>query len=196
MRILLLTLCMILPFQALAAETRTAIFAGGCFWSMHKAFEGVSGITNTVAGYTGGHVPNPSYHDVTAGDTGHREAVLVSYDPNVISYEKLLEVYWQHVDPFDDKGQFCDKGAQYRSAVYYRDDAQKQAAIESKMLIEADSARFGASSVATELLPAAPFYAAEDYHQRYYEKNTLRYNYYSSRCGRDARLSQLWDKNY
>lgn len=172
---------------ARAAEA-VAIFAGGCFWCMEPPFDKTAGVISTTSGYTGGGVANPSYQQVSAGGTGHVEAVKVVYDPARVSYEKLLDVFWRNVDPFDGGGQFCDRGSQYRSAVFYSDAAQKAAAEASKAAVEK---RFG-KAVATSVRRAGAFYPAEDYHQNYYKKNALKYKYYRSRCGRDSRLSAVW----
>jgi peptide-methionine (S)-S-oxide reductase len=174
------------PAQAAQA---TAIFAGGCFWCMEKPFDVISGVVSTTSGYTGGSVANPSYSQVSAGGTGHVEAVKVVYDPSRVSYEKLLDVFWHNVDPFDGGGQFCDHGSQYRSAIFYSGAEQKAAAEASKAAVQQ---RFG-KSVATQIRGAGPFYPAEDYHQNYYKKNALKYNFYRSRCGRDARLAAVWN---
>lgn len=170
-----------------AAEKKTAVFAGGCFWCMESDFEHEKGVEKAVSGYSGGTTMNPTYEEVTSGDTGHLEAVEVTYDPEVIGYDKLLEIFWQNVDPFDAEGQFCDKGSQYRAAIFYASDAEKAAAESSQKAIEK---KFG-KPVATLILPAAPFYAAEDYHQDYKEKNALRYEMYRRGCGRDDRLRSL-----
>lgn len=173
---------------------KTAVFAGGCFWCMQAPFERLDGVIETKSGYTGGNVKNPTYDQVSAGGTGHREAIAVIYDPAKVGFSQLLEVYWQQVDPTDAGGQFCDRGEQYTSAVYYNDDAEKKIAEESKMLLEADNIRFGGKPIVTPILPASAFYPAEDYHQGYYKKNPIRYKFYRGRCGRDERLNELWGK--
>ena len=170
------------------AGLQTATFAGGCFWCMVHPFEVIDGVISTISGYTGGSVANPTYEQVSAGGTGHKESVEVVFDPKKVSYQTLLDVYWRNIDPFDDKGQFCDKGNQYRSAIFVANDEQKALAEASKRKLEE---RFG-RAIATDILPAGPFYRAEEYHQDYYKKNPLRYRFYRFSCGRDARLKQVW----
>lgn len=172
-------------------ESATATFAGGCFWCMEHPFDELDGVISTTAGYTGGHKKDPTYKEVSAGGTGHAEAVEVVYDPKKISYEKLLEVFWRNIDPLDNTGQFCDKGNQYRSAIFYHSEDQKCLAEQSKKTLE-DSKRFK-QPIATEITRASTFYPAEDYHQDYYRKNPLRYKWYRFGCGRDRRLRELWD---
>lgn len=177
--------------QAIAAgESSVATFAGGCFWCVEEAFDKVEGVLATTSGYIGGHVANPSYEQVTRGNTGHFEAVQVEYDPEVVTYEALLETFWHNIDPLDAGGQFCDRGPQYRSAVFYHDERQRELAERSKRKLEESGALPG--MIATEIVPAGEFYAAEDYHQDYYAQNALRYNFYKFTCGRPARLEQLW----
>ncbi len=175
---------------ALRAEPEQAIFAGGCFWCMEADFEKQAGVLSAVSGYTGGHSENPDYKQVTQGNTGHYEAVLVSYDPAQVSYAELLKVFWRNIDPLDDRGQFCDKGSSYRSAIFATAGTQTLAAEESKA--EAQLALGQDRNIVTPVLPASQFYPAEDYHQDYYKKNPLRYQYYRRGCGRDQRLQQLW----
>jgi len=168
------------------AENRTAVFAGGCFWCMEAVYQELEGVTDVVSGFTGGDLENPTYkgrHD------GHYEAIQVSYDPAVISYQQLLDSYWRNIDPFDSRGQFCDKGESYRAAIFV-DEEQRQAA-ESSM--DAVVARFENESVATEILPAARFWPVEEYHQDYYLKNPVRYKYYKWNCGRQQRLDEIWN---
>jgi methionine-S-sulfoxide reductase len=167
-----------------------ATFAGGCFWCMEPPFDELEGVISTTSGYTGGNVQNPSYEQVSYGGTGHLEAVEVAYDPAKISYEKLLEVFWRNIDPTDGKGQFCDRGEQYTTAVFFHDEEQRRLAEESKRKL-VDSGRLG-KSITTPIRPAATFYAAEEYHQDYYVKNPFRYKFYRSRCGRDRILEKLW----
>lgn len=171
-----------------APATTTAVFAGGCFWCMEPPFDKLDGVVATTSGYTGGTVANPSYEQVSAGRTGHYEAVEVRYDPKKVSYGQLLEVYWRQVDPFDSGGQFCDRGQQYTTAIFAATDDERQKAEASKAAI---TARLG-KPVVTPVLPATAFYPAEDYHQDYYKKNPLRYHYYRYSCGRDKRLEQVW----
>lgn len=177
--------------RALAAEeSSVATFAGGCFWCVEEAFDKVEGVLATTSGYIGGHVANPSYEQVTRGNTGHFEAVQVEYDPEVVTYEALLETFWHNIDPLDAGGQFCDRGPQYRSAVFYHDERQRELAERSKRKLAEGGAL--PKMIATEILPAGEFYPAEDYHQDYYAQNALRYNFYKFTCGRPARLEQLW----
>jgi len=173
-----------------AAATASAIFAGGCFWCMEKPFDALPGVVSTTSGYTGGTLPNPTYEQVSSGNTGHVESVRVEYDPSKVSYETLVEVFWRNIDPLDDRGQFCDKGYQYTSAIFYGSDAEKRVAEASKKKLE-ESGRL-AGPIATRIVPAAQFFDAEEYHQNYYEKNPVRYRYYRYRCGRDARLTEIW----
>ena len=167
-----------------------AIFAGGCFWCMEPPFEALPGVLAVISGYTGGRTQQPSYEEVSSGTTGHAEAVRIVYDPATVSFEKLLEVFWHNIDPLTPDQQFCDKGTQYRSAIFYRDDAQRAAAEASKQALVA-SGRFK-TGVVTSIVPATAFYPAEDYHQDYYKHNPLRYKYYRHGCGRDERLEELW----
>jgi peptide-methionine (S)-S-oxide reductase len=166
----------------------TATFAGGCFWCMQPAFEHLKGVVSVKAGYTGGRVDKPTYEQVSEGGTGHRESVEVIYDPTQITYPQLLDVFWHNVDPLDNAGQFCDKGPQYRSAIFVHDAGQKRLAEASKQAV---GVKFH-HDVYTDVLPASRFYPAEDYHQDYYKKNPLRYKFYRFNCGRDQRLESLW----
>ncbi len=180
---------------ALAAEPAapnkaTAVFAGGCFWCMEPPYDELAGVVATTSGYTGGQKLNPTYQEVSAGGTGHFEAVQIAYDPSKVSYEKLLEVFWRNVDPLDGGGQFCDRGDSYKTAIFYRNEQEKKLAEQSKTAIEKKLGK----PVVTPILPAATFYPAEDYHQDYYKKNPLRYKYYRYSCGRDQRLEKLWGK--
>lgn len=168
----------------------TAIFAMGCFWCAEADFEKVDGVVDVVSGYTGGRVRNPSYEQVSAGGTGHYEAVLVTYDPSKVKYSDLLSVFWRNVDPFDAEGQFCDKGESYRAAIFPSSVAERKAADASREYLVAHFKR----DLATRIITRAQFYRAEDYHQDYYKKNPLRYRYYRSRCGRDDRLAEVWGK--
>lgn len=167
-----------------------ATFAGGCFWCMEAPFDKLSGVLSTTSGYTGGHKQDPTYKEVTAGGTGHAEAVEIVYDPAHISYAKLLEVFWRNIDPTTPNRQFCDQGTQYRSAIFYHDETQKRLAEASKQALEA-SKQFSVPIV-TAIVPATVFYPAEDYHQNYYQTNPLRYKFYRRNCGRDQRLRELW----
>ena len=167
-----------------------ATFAGGCFWCMEPPFDKLEGVISTTSGYTGGHKTHPTYQEVSAGGTGHAEAVEIVYDPAKISYARLLEVFWHNIDPTTPNGQFCDKGTQYRSAIFYHDATQKRLAEASQQALEA-SKPFTAPIV-TEITPASEFYPAEEYHQDYYQKNPIRYKVYRYGCGRDRRLHELW----
>ncbi|TLM62982.1 MAG: peptide-methionine (S)-S-oxide reductase MsrA [Deltaproteobacteria bacterium] len=170
----------------------TATFAGGCFWCMEPPFDRLDGVVATVSGYTGGESANPGYAEVATGATGHLEAVQVHYDPARISYAQLLEVFWRSIDPTDPGGQFVDRGSQYRSAIFYHDAGQQRLAEASRAELAA-SGRFRAPIV-TPVLPAGPFYPAEEYHQDYYRKNPTRYEFYRCSSGRDRFLAQAWRK--
>ena len=173
-----------------SAKLATATFAGGCFWCMEPPFDKLDGVVSTTSGYTGGRKAMPTYEEVSAGGTGHIEAVQVVYDQAKVSYAKLLDVFWRNIDPVTPNAQFCDAGEQYRSAIFVDGDEQKRLAEASKMAIEA-SKRF-AKPIVTEILPAATFWPAEEYHQDYYRKNPIRYAFYRTTCGRDRRLEELW----
>jgi peptide-methionine (S)-S-oxide reductase len=188
LRVTLLVLALGTPVTALADANATAVFAGGCFWCMEPPFDALDGVLETTSGYTGGHTTSPTYKQVTGGDTGHYESVQVTYDPSRVSYEQLLAVYWVNVDPFDATGQFCDKGASYRTAIFVAGDEERALAEASKASHEANFGR----DVVTPILPAGAFYPAEEYHQDYYEKNPLRYKYYRYGCRRDQRLEEVW----
>jgi peptide-methionine (S)-S-oxide reductase len=167
-----------------------ALFAGGCFWCMEPAFDKLKGVKAVISGYTGGHKKNPTYEEVSSGATGHVEAIEITYDPAVISYSKLLDVFWHNIDPTVKDSQFCDVGAQYRTAIWYQNEEQRRLAEESKKAME-KSHRFK-GHIHTEITQATQFYPAEDYHQKYYQKNPLRYKFYRHNCGRDQRLKELW----
>jgi len=169
-----------------------ATFAGGCFWCMEPAFDKLQGVKSVASGYTGGHKPNPTYEEVSAGATGHTESIEIAYDPAVVSYATLLDVFWHNIDPTVKDRQFCDAGSQYRSAIFYHSEEQKQLAEASKKALE-QSKRFP-GPIYTEIVPATTFYPAEEYHQKYYQKNPVRYKYYRYSCGRDQRLKELWGK--
>jgi peptide-methionine (S)-S-oxide reductase len=177
--------------QAPASKTGLATFAGGCFWCVEADFDKVDGVTSTTSGYTGGRTVNPTYEQIGNGDTGHAEAVEIVFDPAKVSYQTLLDVFWRNIDPLVKDRQFCDRGDQYRSAIFYHGDEQKQLAEASKVVVQK---RFAPRTVFTEIVAAGPFYKAEDYHQDYYKKNPLRYNFYRLNCGRDTRLEELWGK--
>ena len=173
-----------------ATDVAVATFAGGCFWCVEEAFDKIDGVGSTISGYIGGDVSDPSYEQVSDGDTGHAEAVRVEYDPNVVTYEALLDTFWHNIDPLDAGGPFCDRGDQYRSAIFYHDDRQSELAERSRRKLAESDALPG--EIVTEIVPATEFYAAEDYHQNYYEHNALRYEFYKFTCGRPARLDELW----
>jgi peptide methionine sulfoxide reductase msrA/msrB len=184
---------MVTPVEArempVPAGSRTAVFAGGCFWCTESDFEKVPGVIEVVSGYTGGHVANPTYEEVSSGGTGHVEAVKVIYDPAKVTYAQLLDWFWRHVDPTDSGGQFVDRGSQYRSVIFYADEDQRSLAEASKEKLAA-SGRFK-KPVITEILPLGPFYPAEEYHQDYYKKNPVRYHYYRWNSGRDQFLEKV-----
>jgi peptide-methionine (S)-S-oxide reductase len=167
-----------------------ATFAGGCFWCMEPVFDKLEGVKSVVSGYTGGRKENPTYEEVSSGSTGHAESIEITYDPAVVSYSMLLDVFWRNIDPTVKDRQFCDAGTQYRSAIFYRGEEQKRLAEASKNALK-QSRRFP-GPIYTEIAPATTFYAAEAYHQKYYQKNPIRYNYYRYGCGRDQRLKELW----
>ena len=176
--------------NAQSPEKASAILAGGCFWCMEPPYDKTDGVLATISGYSGGETPNPTYEQVSSAQTGHYEVVKIEYDPSKVSYEKLLEIFWPNIDPFDAEGQFCDKGPQYRAAIFYGNEEEKRIAEASKKQV-AD--KLG-KPVETEILPVAEFFPAEDYHQDYYTKNPIRYQLYRYGCGRDARLEAVWGK--
>lgn len=182
----------LLAFSATAADapakTATASFAGGCFWCMESDFEKLPGVLTVVSGYEGGKEQNPTYEQVSAHETGHAESVEVTYDPAKVSYVQLLDWYWHHIDPLTANAQFCDHGPQYRSVIFYRNEAEKAAVLASKQKYEKQLGQ----SIVTQIVPTSTFWPAEDYHQDYYKKNPLRYNYYRLSCGRDARVKEVW----
>ncbi len=197
LRVLLGALALVAPLvagaqaaDAAGKKTATAIFAGGCFWCVEADFDKVDGVLSTVSGYISGKVKNPTYNDVSAGITGHTEAVQVVYDPTRVSYEKLVTYFWRTIDPTVKDAQFCDRGSQYRSGIYPLDAQQMQVAKMSKEALQ--KSKPFAAPIVTEIVEATPFYNAEDYHQDYYKKNPVRYAYYRNGCGRDARLKELW----
>ena len=163
----------------------TAVFAGGCFWCVEAAYQDIEGVTDAVSGFTGGKLKNPTY---SGNHRGHYEAVKVTYDPAVINYEQLLEVFWHNIDPFDDRGQFCDKGDSYRSAIFLTDEQRSQAESSKKKVVQ----KFQSEVVVTALLPESKFWPVEAGHQDYYKKNPIRYHLYRNGCGRDRRLNQIW----
>jgi peptide-methionine (S)-S-oxide reductase len=179
-----------LSAEASAAGSETAIFAGGCFWCEESAFEDLPGVISVTSGYTGGSTPNPTYEEVSSGRTGHAESAQVVYDPDKISYEKLLDVYWHNIDPLQKDGQFCDHGTQYRTAIFYSNDSQKRAAEASKATLEQEPRFKG--KIATQIVPASKFYPAEAYHQNYCKVRPVQYQAYREGCRRDARLKDIW----
>jgi peptide-methionine (S)-S-oxide reductase len=189
--IALLVCLYVLFYWALPANAQglsKATFAGGCFWCMEKPFDQLQGVVSTTSGYTGGQLPNPTYPQVSSGTTGHAESVQVVYDPAQVSYEKLLDVFWHNVDPVDAGGQFCDRGNQYRSSVFYQDEKQQKLADQSKVAIAAELKQ----PIATDIVAASEFYPAEDYHQNYYQTHPAKYRFYRFACGRDQRLTNVW----
>ena len=176
--------------QAKPPGTAVATFAGGCFWCMEPPYDKLNGVISTTSGYMGGTVKNPTYEAVSSGRTGHAEVVQVVYDPSKVSYDKLLEVFWHNVDPTVKDRQFCDVGSQYRTAIFVHSDEQRALSEKSKALL-AMTKPFK-DAIVTPVVPATEFYPAEDYHQDYYTKNPVRYSYYRTGCGRDARLKDLW----
>jgi peptide-methionine (S)-S-oxide reductase len=173
-------------------KIETAVFAGGCFWCTESDFDKVKGVVATTSGYIGGHKKNPTYKEVSAGGTGHAEAVKVEFDPGRVSYAELLQVFWHNIDPTTPNAQFCDHGDQYRSAIFYMNENQKRLAEASKIALEKNKPF--KEPIVTEISPATQFYPAEDYHQNFHDRNPVRYNYYRWGCGRDSRLEELWGK--
>jgi peptide-methionine (S)-S-oxide reductase len=171
-------------------QYRTATFAGGCFWCMVKPFDEQPGIIRVISGYSGGNMENPSYKDVKTGTTGHFEVVQITYDPMLFPYQKLLDLYWPQIDPTDDGGQFFDRGSQYRTAIFYHDEEQKRLAEQSKEVV-VDSGRFS-KPIVTQILPAKPFYPAEDEHQHFYKKNPEKYKQERVESGRDGFIKENW----
>ena len=165
-----------------------AVFAGGCFWCMEPPYDDVDGVKETISGYTGGTVENPTYREVVRGGTGHLEAVQIVYDPSKVSYEDLLYIFWRNIDPLDPGGQFCDRGESYTTAIFYANDEQRRLARESLREIRGEFD----DRIVTDIEPLGEFYRAEEYHQNYYQKNPSRYSFYRASCGRDARLRRLW----
>lgn len=189
---LLLAMALALPPLAQGQNLATATFAGGCFWCVEEAFEKIPGVVSAVSGYIDGKTKNPSYEQVSSGLTGHTEAVEVKFDPAKASYEKLLEAFWFNHDPTYGDRQFCDHGSQYRPAIFYHDDGQKRLAEASRTKWEKDKPF--KQRIVTPIVKASQFWPAEDYHQGYYKKNPVRYNFYVTGCGRYQRLDDLWGK--
>lgn len=176
-----------------STQLTTAVFAGGCFWCIEKDFEKLPGVIEVESGYTGGKIKNPTYEQVSSGSTGHAEAVRVHFDPKKVSYEKLVDYFWHHIDPTVKDQQFCDIGNQYRSAIFYQGEAQKAIAEASKAALDkSGKLRYNY----TQIVPASTFYLAETYHQDYYKKNPIRYAYYRKSCGRDARVNEIWRESH
>jgi peptide-methionine (S)-S-oxide reductase len=173
------------------ARSETAVFAGGCFWCTEADFDKVKGVLSTTSGYTGGHKDKPTYEQVSAGGTGHVEAVQVVYDPTLVSYDALVELFWRTIDPFNARGQFCDTGESYRPVIFVADERQRTAATSSRDRMQKQFK----DRIVVEITPAATFYRAEDYHQDYYKKNPVRYNFYRWNCGRDSRLARVWGEH-
>lgn len=171
-----------------APQRAVATFAGGCFWCVESDFDKVPGVLETISGYTGGHVANPSYEQVSSGSTGHAESVEVVYDPGKVTYQQLLTYFWHHVDPTVKDRQFCDYGNQYRTAIFVHGDAERKLAEESKKKVEAELK----VPIYTQIVDAGPFYKAEEYHQDFYKKNKVKYEFYRWNCGRDQRVKQIW----
>jgi peptide-methionine (S)-S-oxide reductase len=172
------------------APMAAAIFAGGCLWCLQPAYDAIPGVIGTKAGYAGGTKADPNSEDVASGTTGHAEAVEVIYDPSVISYDKLLEIFWRNIDPLTKDAQFCEGGPQHRTAIFYASEEERQSAEASKARVEASDAPKG--KVVTQIVPAGPFYAAEDNQQQFYKKNRAQYKFYVLNCGRDAGLERIW----
>ena len=181
------------PTKAPPPGAAIATFAGGCFWCMEPPFDKLPGVISTTSGYTGGKTKNPTYEEVSAGVTGHTEAVQVVYDPTKVSYEKLLDVFWHNIDPTVKDRQFCDIGTQYRPEIFVFDEAQRAAAVASKARVQQ---RFKDMPVVVAITNAGPFYPAEEYHQDYYKKNSAQYRFYRYGCGRDARLQAIWGEEH
>ncbi|MBK5275975.1 MAG: peptide-methionine (S)-S-oxide reductase MsrA [Desulfuromonadales bacterium] len=190
-RILIAISLILFPLVAIStAATEKATFAGGCFWCMEAPFDKLPGVVSVTPGYSGGQLKNPTYEQVSAGGTGHAESVQIVFDPSKTSYSKLLDIYWHNIDPTVTDRQFCDTGSQYRSAIFYYGEEQRRTALQSKAALERNKPFKG--PVVTEITAASEFYPAEEYHQHYYKKNPIRYNYYRTSCGRDRRLKELW----
>lgn len=175
------------------SQTEVATFAGGCFWCMVPPFKNLDGVVSVTSGYTGGHVENPTYQEVSAGTTGHAESMEIVYDPHKISYQKLLDVFWHNIDPTTVDAQFCDHGNQYRSEIFYHTELQRGLAEKSKAAL--DQTKPFKSPIVTKISAASKFYPAEEYHQDFYTKSPIRYKFYRHTCGRDQRLEEIWGKS-
>ena len=189
MKIVLLFLMILMHNSLNAVENKKAYFAGGCFWCMEESFDQVKGVVSTISGYSGGHLKNPTYQDVIYKDTGHVEAIEITYDPRIVSYEKLLEIYWKNIDPFDSAGQFCDKGKSYRSVIFFQTQPEKEYIVKSFKKLE----KIFNNKIATLVWKFEKFYPAENYHQDYYEKNFIRYLMYKKGCKREETLKKIWN---
>ena len=182
------------PLNSNASKSAQAIFAGGCFWCMEQPFDALDGVLDTVSGYTGGHVVNPDYREVSSGNTGHTEAIQVTYNPEKISYQELLKVFWHNIDPLDGGGQFCDRGSQYRSEIFIANqEERKLAEMSRQQLVDKD---LFDKPIATQITEASTFYPAESYHQNYYQTNPTRYKFYKWNCGRQQRLDEVWKTDH
>ena len=187
-KILLFVTILTLSFN-LYAEEKKAYFAGGCFWCMEESFDQIEGVLSSISGYSGGHLKNPTYQDVIYKDTGHVEAIEITYDSKIVSYEKLLNIYWRNIDPFDSEGQFCDKGKSYRSVIFFQNQLEKEFIDKSFKNLESKFNR----EIVTLVWKFKKFYPAEDYHQDYYEKNFIRYLMYKNGCKREDTLRKIWN---
>ena len=185
---IIILICQISSF-ANSKEFKKAYFAGGCFWCMEESFDQVEGVISTISGYSGGHLKNPTYHDVIYKDTGHVEAIEITYDPKIINYEKLLDIYWKNIDPFDSVGQFCDKGKSYRSVIFFQTQLEKEFIDKSFKKLE----KLFNNNIVNLVWRFEKFYPAEDYHQDYYEKNFIRYLMYKKGCKREETLKKIWN---
>jgi len=188
-KVLLIFIFLLFNSISNSKELRKAYFAGGCFWCMEESFDQVEGVKSTVSGYSGGHLKNPTYQDVVYKDTGHVEAIEITYDSNLISYDQLLEIYWKNIDPFDSAGQFCDKGKSYRSVIFFQTQLEKEFIDKSFIKME----KLFNSKIVTLVWKFDKFYPAEDYHQDYYEKNFIRYLMYKKGCKREETLKKIWN---
>ena len=189
MKKVLIIIVFLIHSNLTAGENKKAYFAGGCFWCMEESFDQVKGVISTVSGYSGGHLKNPTYQDVIYKDTGHVEAIEVIYDPKIVNYEKLLDIYWKNIDPFDSAGQFCDKGKSYRSVIFFQTQLEKESIKKSFKKLE----KIFNNKIVTLVWKFEKFYPAEDYHQDYYEKNFIRYLMYKKGCKREETLKKIWN---
>ena len=188
-KILLFVTIFLVNLNLGAVENKKAYFAGGCFWCMEESFDSIDGVLSSVSGYSGGHLKNPTYQDVIYKDTGHVEAIEITYNPKIVSYEKLLNIYWKNIDPFDAEGQFCDKGKSYRSVIFFQNQLEKEFINKSFKHLEN---KFS-NKIVTLVWEFDKFYPAEDYHQDYYEKNFIRYLMYKKGCKREETLKRIWN---